>query len=453
MRENDSELRSSAQQIFSIGELNHQVAGLLSRQFPMIWVRGEISNFTRAASGHCYFSLKDNRAQARAVLFRGRARAVPFDIRNGLQVDAQVSVSLYEPRGDFQLNVERMRPAGAGDLHQQFLALKEKLQLEGLFDEALKRAISPTPAAIGVVTSLQAAALRDVIATLARRAPHIPVIVYPSAVQGADAASGLIGALAAAAERAECSTLLLVRGGGSLEDLWSFNNEQLARAIRASPIPVIAGIGHESDTTIADFAADLRAPTPTAAATMAAPDRSELAAGLKLAARHLTASMRRRLETAGQRLDFAARSLPTPMQQWFRWETRLRQAALALHARQRETLRDQENRLQNASRRLAPPDLRRRQERLNDLARRLGEHTRRQLLNRQSRLDNLAAQLDLVDPAQVVKRGYAVVRSDQGELITSVRQAQAGAHWQINLADGEVPAVVGPGIKVASPDG
>ncbi len=449
MLDNNSGLRSSAPQILSIGQLNREVAALLARQFPLIWVRGEISNFTRAASGHCYFSLKDNRAQVRAVLFRGRARSVAFDLRNGLQVDAQVSVSLYEPRGDFQLTVERMRPAGAGDLHQQFLALKEKLQTEGLFDEALKRPISATPTAIGVITSLQAAALRDVIATLARRAPQIPVIVYPSPVQGTEAAPGLIDALAIAARRAECSTLLLVRGGGSLEDLWSFNDERLARAIRASPIPVIAGVGHESDTTIADFAADLRAPTPTAAATMAVPDRSELRAGLRLAARHLTVSMRRILETAGQRLDISARGLRTPREQWHRWETRVEQAAQHLRAFQRERLRELDRRLAAASHRLVRPDLRLREQQLQALARRLRDTAARRLGDQHHRLENLTAQLELVDPEKVIRRGYAVVRTSQGELITSAGQAHAGDHWQVRLTDGEVPVEVSAGMEPA----
>lgn len=445
--DNDSEMRLSGQQVLSIGTLNRQVATLLGRQFPMIWVRGEVSNLTRAASGHCYFSLKDNRAQARAVLFRSRARAVEFDLRNGLLVEAQVSVSLYEPRGDFQLNVERMRLAGVGDLNQQFLALKERLQQEGLFDEAFKRPINPLPFAIGVVTSLQAAALKDVLAILLRRAPQVSVIVYPAPVQGHDAAERLTQALQTAAKRAECSTILLVRGGGSLEDLWSFNDERLARAIRASPIPVVVGVGHESDISIADFAADLRAPTPTAAASLATTDYAHLQAGLSSASEQLRQSMRRRLEFLAQRVDTAARLLPTPMEQWYRWQGRLEKAGFELRTVQRERLAAAQARLALASRRVRLPATEAAEHRLQSLAQRLHQAGRSRRVQQTIQLDSLAAHLDLVDPAQVVKRGYAVVRTEAGALVTSVTQVKAGAGLSVDLSDGQIKTVVQAGIK------
>lgn len=439
--EQDSESRSSTPQILSIGDLNRQVAGLLGRQFPLIWVRGEISNFTRAASGHCYFSLKDNRAQARAVLFRSRARAVPFDLRNGLQVEAQVAVGLYEPRGDFQLNVERMRAAGAGDLHQQFIALRTKLQNEGLFDESSKRPVDPLPHALAVVTSLQAAALRDVLITLARRAPHIPVVVCPTPVQGSEAPTGIVSALAAAAQLG-VSTILLVRGGGALEDLWSFNDERVARAIRASSVPVVAGVGHESDVTIADFAADLRAATPTAAATLATTEREQLITDTEMLAQALRRAMRQQLDARAQRVDTMARLLPTPMENWFRWRARLDQASMMLQSGHRQKLASLDVRLQRVSARLSKPDVLPAQTHVDSLVRQLGTAFLNRLAAKRARLDALAAQLELVDPAQIVKRGFALVRNEDGELVTSIEQARPQATWHIGLADGEVTTQV-----------
>ncbi|MEI7447584.1 MAG: exodeoxyribonuclease VII large subunit, partial [Burkholderiales bacterium] len=299
--------RASTREIVTVGQLNRAVAGLLERSFPLVWVSGEISNLTRAASGHWYFSLKDATASVRAVMFRGRNQHVPFVPANGDRVEVRAQVSLYEARGDFQLNVEQMREAGAGDLFQQFLRLKARLEAEGLFDEDRKRPIPPAPRCVGVVTSPQAAALRDVLTTLARRAPQVPVVLYPASVQGAQAPGELVRAVKAAGARGECDVLLLVRGGGSIEDLWAFNDEGLARAIAACPIPVISGVGHETDFTIADFVADLRAPTPTGAATRAVPDVGELRGALERDRRRLVLAWQRRLEQAEQRLDLATR--------------------------------------------------------------------------------------------------------------------------------------------------
>nr|MDA8108292.1 exodeoxyribonuclease VII large subunit [Betaproteobacteria bacterium] len=259
----------------SVSELLRSVRDALERRFPLTWVAGEISNFRAAASGHWYFTLKDEAAQVDCVMFRGRAALLDWEPGDGARVELRALVTLYEPRGRFQLNVETMRRAGLGALYERYLALKAKLERAGLFDPAAKRALPAHPHAIGVVTSLAAAALRDVLTTLARRNASIPVIVYPAPVQGEGAAERLAQMLAVANARAECEVLLLVRGGGSIEDLWSFNEEELARAIRASRIPVVVGVGHETDVTIADFAADRRAPTPTAAAELVSPPRAE----------------------------------------------------------------------------------------------------------------------------------------------------------------------------------
>src|SRR5512146_927891 len=268
-------------EIVTVSALVRSVRDLLEQRYPLLWVAGEISNCVRAKSGHLYFSLKDETAQVRCVMFRNRGLYLDWEPREGLRVEVRALVTLYEPRGDFQLNVESMRRAGQGALFEAFLKLRDNLDKEGLFDAAHKRPLPPYPRRIGIVTSPQAAALRDVLTTLARRNPSIPVIIYPSPVQGEGAAQQLAAAVATAARRAECDLLILCRGGGSIEDLWAFNDENLARAIHACPIPVVTGIGHETDFTIAEFVADRRAATPTAAAELAAPARDELLADLR----------------------------------------------------------------------------------------------------------------------------------------------------------------------------
>ncbi|MBX3716215.1 MAG: exodeoxyribonuclease VII large subunit, partial [Burkholderiales bacterium] len=257
----------------TVTELNRRSRQVLENQFGLVWVTGEISRATLAASGHWYFSLKDEGAAVDCAMFKGRAQYLEFRPENGLKVEVRARVTIYEPRGAYQLGVEQMRHAGLGALFEAFERLKARLGKEGLFDESRKRPLPTHPRAIGVVTSLAAAALRDILATLARRAPMVPVIVYPTLVQGEGAAAQVARAIATANARAECDVLLVARGGGSLEDLWAFNEEAVARAIAASAIPVVSGVGHETDFTIADFAADLRAATPTAAAVAASPDR------------------------------------------------------------------------------------------------------------------------------------------------------------------------------------
>ncbi|HYX65760.1 MAG TPA: exodeoxyribonuclease VII large subunit, partial [Burkholderiales bacterium] len=255
--------------VLTVSQLLRSVRDTLERRFPLAWVAGELSNLSRAPSGHWYFTLKERGAQVDCVMFRSRAALLAAELREGMQVEARALVTLYEPRGRFQLTVEAIRPAGLGPLYERFLRLKDRLGAEGLFDERLKRPLPEHPRAVGVVTSRAAAALRDVLTTLARRNPAVPVIVYPVPVQGEAAGERIAAMLARASRRAECDLLLLVRGGGSIEDLWAFNDERVARALRACAIPVIVGVGHETDFTIADFAADRRAATPTAAAELA----------------------------------------------------------------------------------------------------------------------------------------------------------------------------------------
>ena len=290
-------------EILSVGQLNEAISSLINSSFDTVWVRGEISNFKSYPSGHWYFKLKDEQSQINGVMFKGRNFSVDFQPRDGDQVEVAAQVGFYTARGDMQLTVQQMRKAGAGALFEAFMKLKAKLEKEGLFDPQRKQDIPIHPKAIGIVTSTQAAALKDVLSTLTRRASHIPVVIYPTPVQGAEAAPGMIQALKNAQMDAQVEVILLVRGGGSIEDLWAFNDEQLAYAIAECSIPIISGVGHETDFTIADFVADLRAPTPTAAAEIASPDRIELLRNIQAYADFMQRMMNQKLEREAQRID------------------------------------------------------------------------------------------------------------------------------------------------------
>jgi exodeoxyribonuclease VII large subunit len=364
-------------------------------------VRGELSNLSRAPSGHRYFTLKDRGAQVDCVMFRSRAAAFEGELREGMQVEAQVLVSLYEPRGRFQLTVEALRPAGLGPLYERFLRMKEKLEREGLFDPAAKRPLPAHPRTVGIVTSLAAAALRDVLTTLARRNASVAVIIYPAPVQGEGAALRIAAALKTASARAECDVLLLVRGGGSIEDLWPFNEESVARAIRSSTIPVLVGVGHESDFTIADFAADRRAPTPTAAAELATPARRELLSRLADCVRGLSREMRRRLQYATQALDGCSRRLVHPAQR----------------------LRNAEQSLLQLRARLALA-----------LVHRVHRCT--------AQLERLQASLAGLDPTAVLARGYSITRTATGEVLRDASRASEGERIFTTLAQGSLQSKV-----------
>ena len=381
--------------ILTVSDLLRSVRDTLERRFPLLWVRGEVSNLSRASSGHCYFTLKDGSAQVDCVMFRSRLAAVDWDLRDGDRVEARVLVSLYEPRGRFQLNVEGMRRAGLGPLYERFLRLKEKLGSEGLFDEGAKREPPAYPRAIGVLTSLQAAALRDVLTTLARRNRSIPVIVYPVPVQGEGAAARIAAMLATASARAECDVLLLVRGGGSIEDLWQFNEEAVARAIRASRIPVVVGVGHETDSTIADFAADRRAPTPTAAAELVSPVRAELLARVLECTRCLSRDARRQLEYAMQAVDVLARRLVHP--------------AARLRASQQD--------LAHLGTRLA-----------NAMSRRIDSFS--------AQVAGFRVALSSMNPEAVLSRGYSITRDSTGKVLTDSSQVPPDEKVRTTLAKG-----------------
>jgi len=427
-------------EILTVSQLNRTVSGLLERSLPLVWVSGEISNLTRAASGHWYFTLKEAGAQVRSVMFRGRAQAVGFAPREGDRVEVRALVTLYEARGDFQLNVEAMRRAGSGDLHRQFLELKARLGAEGLFDAERKRTLPRRPECIGIVTSPQAAALRDVLTALARRAPHVRVVLYPAPVQGADAPEQLRRALSQAVLRRECDVLLLVRGGGSIEDLWAFNDETLARDIAASPIPVISGVGHETDFTIADFVADLRAPTPTAAAEFAAVERGELLAEVDGWLDRASRLIDRELDRASQRLDLVMARLRPPSAQWRERAHRLAFLESRLATAARDGLARRQAAAERLHARLRSPSVVAAGTRLDALRGRLVQSSRRLVDVADQRLRAQQQALQLVSPLAVLGRGYAIVQDAEGRVLRDHEGLAEGAALHIRLARAAVEA-------------
>lgn len=410
--------------VWAVGPLVHAIADTLASRFNPVSVRGELSGFSRAASGHCYFTLKDATGQLRCAMFRRAAEQLSFSPRDGQLVQARGKLDVYGPRGDLQLIVDGLQPAGQGALFEQFLRLKAQLESEGLFDAARKRPLPPQPRSVGVVTSLGAAALRDVVTALRRRVPHLPVLIYPAAVQGAQAPGEVCAALQTAYQRfratGESEVLLLVRGGGSLEDLWSFNDERVVRTVAEAPMPVICGVGHETDFTLADFVADLRAPTPTAAAELCAPTREARLGELDYLAERLSGAVFNGVDTRAQQLDRLGQRLGRPsarlhlnQQRLGVLEHRLQGALAMAHQRQRARLQTLELALPAALRRAA---------------------------ERQSlRLQRCDTALSLLDPRLVLERGYAFLTDEQGTAVTLAAQARPGQALRATLADGELP--------------
>jgi exodeoxyribonuclease VII large subunit len=427
----------------SVSELNRRVKGLLEANFELRWVRGELSNVMRAASGHWYFSLKDDSAQVRCVMFRHRAQSVAFTPENGIEVDIRALPSLYEARGEFQLGVEAMRRAGVGALFEAFERLKRKLAAEGLFDEARKRVLPDFPRTVGIVTSTKAAALRDVLATFKRRAPMVNIIIYPTAVQGADAAREIAAAIDIAAKRHEVEALLICRGGGAAEDLWSFNEEVVARALARfqteTHIPVVSGVGHETDFTICDFVADVRAPTPTAAAELLSPDMAAMRLQLTQQASQLLRSTTRVLGRLQQRLDLAARGLLSPEQRIQRERELLNQFAGRLSRGLQWAYASQRQRfLQQRSRLLAnAPDIRQRREHLKSATASVDRAVATALSTRRTALAQHAQALLLLNPEHVLLRGYAMVTrpTTEGGAVGSVMSAVVTSSAQLKPAD------------------
>ena len=435
--------------IWQVGALCRAIADALDARFNPVAVRGEISGFSRASSGHCYFSLKDESGQIRCAMFRRAASLLDFSPRDGELVEVRGRLGVYEQRGDLQLVVESMSRAGQGALFEQFLKLKAKLEGEGLFNPVHKRPLPLMPRGIGLVTSLGAAALHDVVSALRRRVPHIPVVLVPALVQGGNAPAELINSLSnlylltqngqaiepnfshnldsqIQSAAPVIDVILLVRGGGSMEDLWAFNDEQLARTLYQSPVPVICGVGHETDFTIADFVCDLRAPTPTAAAELVAQPLAVWQGALDAAQRRLQGAVERRMDQLSQGLDLSAARLGRPSSLMNQQRMRLASASQRLQMASHYVLKQNKHSLQGLETRL-PVDL------------------RRDLGVRDARLQRASLRLGLLDPSLVLKRGYAWLSSAEGLTISSVKQTRAGQSVRATLADGTVDLTVSHG--------
>lgn len=428
--------------VLSVSELNRRVRDLLHRNLPLQWVAGEISNLTRAASGHVYFSLKDSAAQVRCVMFRNRAQLLPWRLENGQQVEVQASVTLYEARGDYQLNIEALRRAGLGQLFEAYTRLRLQLEGEGLFSAERKRALPLRPCAIGIVTSPQAAALHDILTTLWRRAPHLDLVLYPAPVQGEGSAGKLAQSIAQAGARASADgveLLILARGGGSIEDLWAFNEEVLARAMAACPLPIISGVGHETDVTIADFVADQRAATPTAAAELATAGWWAARTELVQLRQQLAYHARRQLEARMQRLDNLAQRLLHPGQRLQAHRQQLRYMELGLAAAGRQRLNNEHQRLERLRLRhlRQRPQLADEQRRLQLAGQRLQTALQRHLAQQRSHVAQLAATLAPLNPMATLARGYSIVRDAQGRVVRSSQQLQPGDSLAVDFAQGQ----------------
>ncbi|MEO8386861.1 MAG: exodeoxyribonuclease VII large subunit [Polaromonas sp.] len=419
-------VRGSGTRVWPVGSLLRAIADSLEARFNPVAVQGELSGFSRAASGHCYFSLKDEQGQVRCAMFRRAATLLDFPPRDGQLVELRGRLGVYEPRGELQLVVESMRQAGQGNLFEQFLLLKARLEAEGLFDSDRKRPLPLLPRAIGVVTSLGAAALHDVVSALQRRVPHIPVVIYPASVQGGQAAGELRAALLKAYQRRSLDhvdVLLVVRGGGAMEDLWAFNDEQLARLIAESPMPVISGVGHETDFTIADFCADMRAPTPTAAAELCAQPQSAWLGVLGQAVTRLQNGVDRQLQSHSQRLDWAASRVSRPSHLVTRQHARLAGLGQSLNHAMHSALQHEQRKLQA-------------------LGRDFPHEVEGCLQRGRQRIERALLRLELLDPKLVLKRGYAWLADLQGQPLTSREKTHLGQAVRATLADGEVDLTV-----------
>ncbi len=441
--------KPAGEPVFTVSQLNREARLLLEQAFPALWVTGEISNLARPASGHLYFSLKDEQAQVRCALFRGAARSLRFRPDNGQQVLARARIGLYEARGEYQLIIEHMEPAGDGVLLRRLEELKKRLAAEGLFDPARKRELPPLPRRIGVVTSPSGAALRDILKVLRRRFPAVPVVIYPTQVQGEAAKTEIVAAITTAGARAECDVLIVARGGGSLEDLWCFNEESVARAIAVSPIPVVSGVGHETDFTLADLAADLRAPTPSGAAELVVPDCREWLARARALERRAGIDMGRLLERLAQHGDSLARRLSRTHPGFVLGQHRQRVDELGTRMvrgmRQTMGLRQLEARHALTRLHAATPAalLARRREELERQRLRLAAAARLRLAADGNRLAVAAASLQAFSPLRTLERGYAIVSdAATGQVIRRAADVSVGTVVSARLAEGSIEATV-----------
>ncbi|HGE6882216.1 TPA: exodeoxyribonuclease VII large subunit [Citrobacter amalonaticus] len=441
-------LSSQTSAIFTVSRLNQTVRLLLEQEMGQVWISGEISNFSQPSSGHWYFTLKDDTAQVRCAMFRNSNRRVTFRPQHGQQVLVRANITLYEPRGDYQIIVESMQPAGEGLLQQKYEQLKAKLQAEGLFDQQHKQSL-PSPAhCVGVITSKTGAALHDILHVLKRRDPSLPVIIYPTAVQGDDAPGQIVRAIELANARQECDVLIVGRGGGSLEDLWSFNDELVARAIFASAIPVVSAVGHETDVTIADFIADLRAPTPSAAAEMVSRNQQELLRQILSAQQRLGMAMDYFLANRSRRFTQIYHRLQQqhPQLRLARQQTALerlhQRMNVAIDGQLKRTSQRQSRLLQRLNQQNPQPRIHRAQTRIQQLEYRLAENVRSRLSATRERFGNAVTHLEAVSPLSTLARGYSVSTATDGKVLKKVTQVKAGDVMTTRLEDGWVESEV-----------
>jgi exodeoxyribonuclease VII large subunit len=428
--------------LWRVSELNKNVRTILEQAFPLLWISGEISNLKRYPSGHWYFLLKDNDAQVRCVMFRHRNLYLDWVPQNGMKVEVQALVTLYETRGEFQLTIEQLRHAGLGALFEAFEQLKSRLRQEGLFDHQHKQTIPPYPRQIGIITSLSTAALQDVLTTLRKRYLSTPIIIYPTAVQGKEAATTIVTSLQTAVQRNECDLLILCRGGGSIEDLWAFNEEIVARAIAACPIPIITGIGHETDFTIADFVADVRAPTPTGAAQLAVPDRQGILHYLESWQHRLQQAVERRIEQRMQSIDLLTHRLIHPGERIRFQSNHLSQLYHRLQHAWNKQLEIYQWQIENFKQRLqsTKPSIGMEESYLQELTIHLQRAMTYRLENLQNQLIQLQQHLIHLDPKAVLARGYSIAYTDRGKVLQDSQQIHTGDNVRIILAKGSATA-------------
>ena len=437
---------SNQQQALSVSELNRYARQLLEGQLSEIWVNGEISNFTRPASGHWYFTLKDQQAQIRCAMFRGRNMLTGVQPKSGDQVIVRGKISLYEARGDYQLIAESLKPAGEGQLQQQFEQLKQRLFEEGLFNPEHKRPLPTEAKRIAVISSATGAAVHDILQVLKRRDPNLEVVLVPSAVQGAEAPAELLNALQRAQQIDNIDAIIIGRGGGSLEDLWAFNNEQLARAIFHCSIPIISAVGHEIDFSISDFVADVRAPTPSAAAELISRERSQDRLKLQNLHQRLQESWLRLQQRQQHRLQQLSKQLKHPGEKIEQWQQRCDRAELNLNniITQRLNLLSRQNeQQQRLLLRLNPAhNLRSQRQQMAQFDKRLHSACQHVLHNKKQQFSKLAAELDIISPLATLSRGYSITKNQQGKVLSSVKQIKANQNINIQLSDGSIDAKV-----------
>lgn len=440
-------MQTSNRTILNVSELNAEVNQLLTRGFPLLWVEGEISNLVRPASGHLYFTLKDNKSQIRSAMFRNRNMKLTIQPENGMKVLVRGRVGLYEPRGDYQLIAEHMEDAGIGQLQRQFEALKQKLADAGLFTEEHKKEFPEYPKRIGVVTSPTGAAVRDILQVLSRRSPHTPILIYPVAVQGDAAKTQIETAIRRANIDNTCDVLILARGGGSIEDLWSFNEENVAKAIYNSNIPIVCGVGHEIDFTIADFVADLRAPTPSAAAELITPERDQLLTDVVQTQLWMTQTIKQNIKQKRQRLEWVDKrlQLQKPSSKIQQQAQHLDELNIRLQQKMTRLLRDKQIQTGNLNSRLKSNTpsrkLAEQEQACSHFSARLQQSINKKVQQEQSKFKIQLAMLDSISPLKTLERGYSIIKdTDSGNLITSAKSFKSKQQITIKLKDGEANA-------------